>query len=376
MKRLQPKNALRAYRKPALAASAVSRLRLVSRPMDPGNTTGYITRMKDVRPIRFHRTSRSAGKDANLVASVVRPAVRPCTGYGISSARRSAGRQAASALDILLIRREAGELSEASRQDLAELLPLLNRFTLIQFKGPTDALQRGDLAQLLGCAFLWHSQQAEAIPQSAISLLVLAPTVNKAVHEELQLLGCQIDEQEAGIFRVAGLHFAAWLVETDVMAERGQPILSLVSRVFLRDRERIIEQLTHTGHAALLYYMLQQVQQFRSLGEDFAMQHKDLKYMGEVEEELQTVVLEAIPAERIVRRVAQDPDDPLQTAVLEAIPAERIVRAATGRPADGRVGGDSGREASARRATGRPSAWIVAGRVAWRAERGTGVATS
>lgn len=39
-------------------------------------------------------------------------------------------------LDILLIRREAGELSEASHQDLAVLLPLLNRFTLMQFKGP------------------------------------------------------------------------------------------------------------------------------------------------------------------------------------------------------------------------------------------------
>ena len=229
-------------------------------------------------------------------------------------------------LDILLIRREAGELSEASHQDLAVLLPLLNRFTLMQFKGPTDALQRGDLAQLVGCAFLWHSQQAEPIPQRDISLIVLAPTVNAAVRDELELLGCQIGEQEPGIFRVAGLPFAAWLVETDVMAERGQPILSLVSRVFLRDRERIIHQLTHTGHADLLYYMLQQIQQFRKFGEDFAMQHRDSEYLGEVEEELQMAVLEAIPAERYARRLRERPNDELQTAVLEAIPAEKRVR--------------------------------------------------
>ena len=44
-------------------------------------------------------------------------------------------------LDILLIRRAAGRLSEAGRRDLAALLPLLNRFTLIEFKSPTDALQ-------------------------------------------------------------------------------------------------------------------------------------------------------------------------------------------------------------------------------------------
>ncbi len=77
-------------------------------------------------------------------------------------------------LDILLIRREAGELSELGRQDLAILL--LNRFTLIQFKGPTDVLQRGDLAQLVGCAFLWHSQQIEPISQGDIWLVVLAPS--------------------------------------------------------------------------------------------------------------------------------------------------------------------------------------------------------
>ena len=51
----------------------------------------------------------------------------------------------------------------------------------------------------------------------------------------------------------------------------------------------------------MLYYLLQQVQQFRSLGEDFAMQHKDSEYLGEVEEELQTAVLEAIPAEKRLR---------------------------------------------------------------------------
>ena len=48
----------------------------------------------------------------------------------------------------------------------------------------------------------------------------------------------------------------------------------------------------------LLCYTLQQIEQFRSLGEEFAMQHADTEYMGELEEELQTAVLEAIPVER------------------------------------------------------------------------------
>jgi hypothetical protein len=61
-------------------------------------------------------------------------------------------------VDILLVRRATGQLSDTAPRDLSVLLPLLNRFTLMEFKGPTDQLQAGDLAQLLGCSFLWHSQ--------------------------------------------------------------------------------------------------------------------------------------------------------------------------------------------------------------------------
>ena len=86
----------------------------------------------------------------------------------------------------------------------------------------------------------------------------------------------------------------------------GQPILSLVSRVFLNEHERIIGELRRTGHATLLHYMLQQVGQFRSLGEDFAMQHTDTEYLGELEEELQTAVLETIPVEKRLRGLSPD----------------------------------------------------------------------
>jgi len=150
-------------------------------------------------------------------------------------------------VDILLIRQEQGQLSEAARLDLAALLPLLNRFTLIEFKGPTDSLDPGDLAQLIGCSFLWHSQQAEGIPQRDVSLIVLAPSTNEALRTDLRLLGCDISEHERGVFGIVGLPFASWLVETDVMADRGQPILSLVSRVFLSEHERIPQRCKKSG---------------------------------------------------------------------------------------------------------------------------------
>jgi hypothetical protein len=201
-------------------------------------------------------------------------------------------------VDLLLSRREFGQLSEASQRDLSALVPLLNRFTLLEFKGPTDRLESGDLGKLFGCAFLWHSQQPERIPREEVSLVILAPGIDQALRDEAQSLGCQIVEQEPGIHRLSGAPFTTWLLETDVMADRGQPILSLVSGIFLRDHERIIDELTKSGHASLLYYVLQQVQQFRRLGKDFAMQHTDTEYLDEVEEELRAAVLQAIPVER------------------------------------------------------------------------------
>ena len=58
---------------------------------------------------------------------------------------------------------------------------------------------------------------------------------------------------------MTGGPFTIWLIESDVMAGLGQPILSLVSRVFLNEHERIIGQLSRTRHVALLHYVLQQV---------------------------------------------------------------------------------------------------------------------
>jgi hypothetical protein len=212
-------------------------------------------------------------------------------------------------VDIVLIRRESGQLPEANRRDLSVLLPLFRRFTLLEFKAPTDALQPGDLAQLAGCAFLWHSQQAERIPQQELSLIVLAPTINRAFRDELHCLGWEIGEHQKGVYRITGGPFTAWLVETDVMAELGDPILSLMSRVFLKDHRRIMEQLTQTGHPALLCYTLQQIEQFRKMGERFIMTHADTQYMNELEDELQ-IVLAGISPERRLRGLP--PEDRLR----------------------------------------------------------------
>ena len=154
-------------------------------------------------------------------------------------------------VDILLIRREGGQLPPIKADEISALLPLLNRFTLMEFKGPTDAMERGDFGQLVGCAFLWHSQENESIPHEEVSLVVLAPSVSQALRKDLRLYGLEVSQQEAGIIRVTGLPFTTWLVETDVMAERREAVLSLVSRVFLKDGRGIIKGLVKSGTGVL-----------------------------------------------------------------------------------------------------------------------------
>jgi hypothetical protein len=253
------------------------------------------------------------------VASPVGSVVGSCIGHSVRGARGGARRQDAAACGNPTPSAGEEQLSEASHRSLSVLLPLLNRFTLIEFKGPTDRLRSGDLAQLVGCCLLWHSQQAEGVSQRDISLIVLAPSANQAFGRDLGLLGCQASQHQEGVARVAGLPFATWLVETDRMPPRDQPILSLVSRVFLKDRGRITQELRNSGHDALLHYVLQQVQQFRNLGEDFAMQHRDTQYLEQVEEELQTAFLATVPRQKLLEHLTPEER-------LRGLPAEEVLR--------------------------------------------------
>ena len=207
-------------------------------------------------------------------------------------------------VNILLVRREGKELPEAKRREVSVLLPLLNHFTLIEFKGPTDALEFGDFAQLVGCAFLWYSQQSERISHDDVSLVVLAPTITSPFRDELRLLGCEAVQEARGIYRIAGLPFSAWLVETDVMGQIVEPVLSPVSRGFLKDYRSIIRELKHAGHSTLADYVLQQVHQINKHREDFAVQAEVSDEFSQIDEKILNELLESIPHEQIWRVVS------------------------------------------------------------------------
>jgi hypothetical protein len=156
------------------------------------------------------------------------------------------------------------------------------------------------------------------VPHDQISLVVLAPTVSGPLRDDLDALGCEISAEEPGIWRVAGLSFAAWLVETDVMAERGQPVLSLVSRLFLNDRASIMDRWAYGPFGRLVEWMVQQVRQFDP-EEDFAVQQALSENLEELQEQLLTKMLERTPHERLLRVLSPE-------ELARALPPEERVR--------------------------------------------------
>jgi len=138
----------------------------------------------------------------------------------------------------------------------------------------------------------------------------------------LRLLDCKIGEHEPGIHQITGLPFATWFVETDAMAERGQPILSLVSRDFLNDPQSIIMRLAQQGEAALTryHYMVQNVKQFQRQ-EELAMQQAVTETLEEFDEKLMERLLEDLPLERrrrLLLRTLLKPE-----AALQLLPPEQ-----------------------------------------------------
>ncbi|NLX98045.1 MAG: hypothetical protein GXY83_17930 [Rhodopirellula sp.] len=74
------------------------------------------------------------------------------------------------------------------------------------------------------------------LPHDEVSLIVVAPVINEAFRAELAALGGEAGEIEPGVFCLAGSRFAAYLVETDVMAARGEAVLASVLKAVPEER--------------------------------------------------------------------------------------------------------------------------------------------
>ncbi len=178
-------------------------------------------------------------------------------------------------IDILLVKKNEGELPAHSRAMLAGLVERLGELTLIEFKSPTDDLKAGDMQTFFAYAFLYRSQHDPFLDPSQLHMMVIAPRISDALIHEMKVLNIAIIAEEPGIWRLKGgpaVH-PMWILETDALANAQHPLMTVVSRRFLNDHSTVFEFLRNGGYNDLMAYMGCQIVQFKTLGKDFAMQH-------------------------------------------------------------------------------------------------------
>ena len=203
-------------------------------------------------------------------------------------------------IDVLLVRKQEGELPEDARRVLAGLAEYLNELTLLEFKSPSDTLRAGDFQTFLAYVFLYRAQNEPLLAPERLHLLVLAPRLTAPYREELRTLGVTPREVQPGIWALEGgvvIH-RTWVLETGVLAGLEHPLLTLFSPQFLRQAAQTSAQLRQSGYNVMVGYMTQQILQFKKKGADFAMQH-----LG-TEEEMAKVMRDLLAALPLEERLA------------------------------------------------------------------------
>ncbi len=240
-------------------------------------------------------------------------------------------------VDFAMLWNERRDLPPALKRDLAVLAERMERYNLVEYKAPTDHLEYGDLSTLIGCAYLFLGQQRKPLHHSEVRLFLLVPAITAGFEQEVAALGLSARAEQPGVTIVGGDVFPVWVIET-VIAGRQHPLLALFSPLILQDPRAIMKVLSESGHTALLYYILQQIQQFQFRREDFAMQHTAVEYMDEVSEELKASVIAAIPAKDRLRGLTAEQilECVSLKEILADLPAEERLR---GLPAEERLRG-------------------------------------
>ncbi len=203
-------------------------------------------------------------------------------------------------IDLLLLRKQEGELPGQARRVLAGLAEYLNEYTLVELKSPSDTLRAGDFRTFLAYALLYCAQNQPLLETGRMHLVVVAPRLTRPYREELRLLGVTPRQERPGAWALEGgaACHRTWLLETEELAGLGHPLLTLFSPEFLRHGPQTYELLHRGGYTEMVIYMAQQMGQFRLKGQEFAMQH-----LG-TEDEMNKVLDDLLATLPLERRIA------------------------------------------------------------------------
>lgn len=145
---------------------------------------------------------------------------------------------------------------------------------LLEYKSAVWPFQRGDLSRLIACGMLWRTQHQrrkrrgdgscdERLAAHEVSLLLVVPSVNDALRDELDDLGLTMSASDTGCHLVTGAMLPLVVINLRAVAERedvdllhwfaGQPLRTIQGRRWMARHWSVEGDTVSTNATPALY---------------------------------------------------------------------------------------------------------------------------
>jgi hypothetical protein len=122
--------------------------------------------------------------------------------------------------DLLLLRRSGEPRRDEEARLLRGLWPRLSKATLIELKSAARGFRRSEFLRLCSYGLQYHEHNLDELPHaSALTLVLVMPSLNQAFTDELALLRCSLQPLGGGYAEVVGFPYAIYVVCTDEVSE-------------------------------------------------------------------------------------------------------------------------------------------------------------
>jgi len=118
---------------------------------------------------------------------------------------------------ILRRRRRAARLSARARV-LRRLWRWLGVETIVEFKSLARPFRSGDLVRLWGYGVQWQTQRLRRLRPGDLTLLLIVPSLTRALSAELAWMGFSVEDLGGGYRRVHGMVYIVYIVIIDEVA--------------------------------------------------------------------------------------------------------------------------------------------------------------
>lgn len=230
-------------------------------------------------------------------------------------------------IDIVVIERESVVSGLPSL--VGSIVDHLGLHTLVEFKGPTDDLDSGDLLVILAYGFNYARLQGVR-RRADIRLMTLSDRLTPGFRELVLEYGGSLTEEEEGVWRIDGLPYILYSIELGPVSKtRGNGLLYAFTRENLRS-DRQVPTLA-LQELDIFRHLVHRVQQFK--GRQGIMALKDAELVDTSTVAMLQELLALLPPEKRVQGLSvrerlaglnpQERHELLQTLIREEVASDQ-----------------------------------------------------